>query len=652
MSRNAQIRVVTFISLLTLLIGACTSPSTLSPINTPVTASSTTPPPTATATVTPEPTPTATPLPPKTLVVCQEQEPTSLYWYGEEQEDARHIHEAIYDGPIDNRTYTHQPILLEKLPSLADGDAQVDTVIVQAGDRIVDAYNEPVDLEEGMLIFPAGCRSAECAVEFDGEPVEMEQMIVRFYMKENLLWSDGTPLTAEDSVYSFELRSAPETPVGKFTELRTASYESENERVTMWRGLPGYLDPTYYLNFYLPLPRHLWETELGYDAADLLQAEEATQTPLGWGAFVISEWVKGDHITLTQNPYYFRASEGLPYVDTVIYRFVEDANTAVAQLLSGECDIVTQDARLEEQAELLLKLQEHGVLETAFVPDTLWEHIDFGINPANTRLRPDLFEDARVRQAIAYCLNRQEVVNELLYGRSPVLDTYIPPEHPLYADDVITQYPYNPEKGQALLEEVGWIDEDEDGIREADGISGIRDGTPLAFTWISTSQTFHKRYMEYFQEDLARCGMDVRLEHLSLLEFFAQNEDGPLYGRNFALSSFAWSANTEIPPCDLYLSTEIPDEENGWSGSNFSGFANEAYDTACLSTQQALPGTESYITGHREAQRIFTEELPALPLFLRLKIAATRPQVRGFLLDPTEHSDLWNIEAIDLERSP
>jgi peptide/nickel transport system substrate-binding protein len=65
---------------------------------------------------------------------------------------------------------------------------------------------------------------------------------------------------------------------------------------------------------------------------------------------------------------------------------------------------------------------------------------------------------------------------------------------------------------------------------------------------------------------------------------------------------------------------------------------------------QSLPGTESYIIGHKEAQRIFSEQLPALPLFLRLQIAATRPLVRGFLLDPTENSELWNIEAIDLER--
>jgi len=329
---------------------------------------------------------------------------------------------------------------------------------------------------------------------------------------------------------------------------------------------------------------------------------------------------------------------------------VENANTAIAQLIAGECDIVTQDVGLEEQAELLLKLREHGVVETAFVPGPLWEHIDFGINPADTGARPDFFEDVRVRQAIAHCLDRQEVVNTLLYGRSPVLDVYVPPEHPLYAREVIQQYPYDPEKGRALLEEAGWVDEDEDGIREARDVEGIRDGTRLAFTWKTTTQAFHHAYTVPFQEDLAHCGIDVTVEYLPVLEFFAQNEEGPLYGRNFALSSFAWSASTNIPPCELYLSTEIPNEDNGWSGANFSGFSNADYDAACLSAQRALPGTEAYIAGHTEAQRIFTEQLPALPLFFRTKLAVTRPQVDGFLLDPTADSELWNIETIDLKR--
>ena len=601
-------------------------------------------------TATPEPTPTATPLPPKTLVVCQPHEPTSLYWYSNSRVTARHIHEALYDGPIDNQNYAHQAVILTEIPSLKNGGAELNQVIVQAGDQIVDAYNEPVKLAEGMLIFPTGCRSADCAVEFDGEPVEMDQLEVTFQIKEGIKWSDGELLTASDSVYGYELRQAPDTPVSKYTELRTESYVEVEELVTRWTGLPGYFDQTYYLNFYQPLPRHLWQDELEYEALDLLTAPEANRTPLGWGPFAIQEWIAGDHLTLTKNPYYFRSAEDLPAVDTLIYRFVEDANTALAQLLSGECDIVTQDTDLASQYELLLKLQEHGVAEPYFSPGPLWEHVNFGILPADEAKQPSIFADQRMRQAVAYCLDRPRVVSLLRYGRTVVPDSYLPAEHPLYADELLTRYPYDPQKGRIQLEAVGWQDRDEDGVREAYNVEGIRNGTRLEVTWTSTSQTLPKQYMELFRQDLADCGIQLQLENLPIPEFFAQNANRPLFGRDFELSSFAWSAGTDIPPCELYLSSEIPDEENEWSGSNFSGFSNEEYDAACELAQQSLPGTEAYVTAHKEAQRIFSEQLPALPLFLRLNIAVSRSEVLGFSLNPTENSDLWNVESLDLEQ--
>ncbi len=594
-------------------------------------------------------TPTPPPSGPKTLVICQGQEPETLYIYGGSMLAASHVQEAIYDGPIDSRTYAFQPIILEKLPSIEDGDAVVKKVTVQAGDMVVDDNGDPVELEEGVMIRPAGCRSSDCAVEFTGEPVEMDQMVVTFKLLDGIKWSDGEPLTADDSVYSFELASDPDTPSSKYTVDRTASYEAIDDLTTVWTGLPGYIDSTFFTNFWTPLPRHLWQDELGYSAADLLEAEESSRKPMGWGAFIITEWVAGDHITVEKNPLYFRADEGLPHLDKVIYRFVSDSNAAVAQLISGECDIADQTAHLDDQSELLLKLEQEGVVQPIFMTGTVWEHVDFGINPVESYDRPDFFEDVRMRRAIAYCLDRQSVVDTVLYGRSTVIHSYIPPEHPLYAGDRLMTYEYDPEKGKALLEEMGWIDEDGDGVREAHGVEGIPDGTLLAFKWQSTNATLRVQYMQIFQQNLADCGIDLTLENLPAGEYFADGPDGPLFGRHFDLGSFAWLTGVE-PPCELYLSELIPSEENGWGGQNDPGFINEEYDAACKRAIQSLPGTEDYIEGHKEAQRIFSEQLPVVPLFLRLKLAAIRPEVTGFIMDPTANSEMWNIEAFDLQQ--
>ncbi len=603
--------------------------------------------PTPTA-VPPTPTPTATPVPTpvpqKTLVICQQQEPETLYWYGGGRVAAQNIFQAIYDGPIDSRSYAYQPVILEKLPSLADGDAIIEAVTVQAGDKVLDVDQRPVKLSEGVRVRPSSCYDASCAVEFTGEPLEMDRMVVTFRLRDGVSWSDGQPVTADDSVYGYELSGDPSTPVSKFLYERTSDYAAVDARTTVWTGLPGFMDDEYAANFWMPMPRHLWQDQLGYAPADLLKAEDVTRLPLGWGPFMIKEWVSGDHITLERNPHYFRAAEGLPRVDVVIFRFVSDPNEAVSQLLAGDCDIVTSDVPLGGLAALLTNLEEHGLARMIAAPNTQWEHADFNIQPVEEAHRPNFFADARVRQAVAFCLDRKSVADQM-HAAAPS-DDFVPPEHPLYAAGALSSYDYDPERGQRLLDEVGWRDEDGDGVREAHDIEGITDGTPFEITWLSALDV---RYPNTFQENLAACGIKVKVEHLPNPELFAAGPDGPLFGRSFDIASFAWTLGRE-PQCDLYLGSEIPTADNQWGGQNISGFADESYDEACRAALQALPGTDAYTAQHQAAQRIFSRQLPALSLFIYPKLAATRSDVVGMTLDPTEPSGLWNIEEIDVQR--
>lgn len=601
-----------------------------------------------------EATPTPVPGVEQTIVVCQGQEPDTLYIWGGSMLAAAHLQEAFYDGSggfygIDARSFDYVLNIWEKRPSLADGDAVINAVTAEEGDTVVNDDGAVVELTAGEMVRPAGCRSSECAVEFDGTPLEMDQMEVTFTMVEGLTWEDGTPVTARDSVYSFELAKDPDTPTPtRYTIEHTFSYEALDDRTVVWTGSPGYLDSVYFINAWGPLPEH----ELGgMTAAEIVESEEASRTPMSYGPFMITEWVAGDHITLVKNPHYFRADEGLPKAEKVIVRFVgEEPNPAIAALLAEECDIVTQDTHLEDQSDLLIQLEAEGELVATFVTGTVWEHVDFGINPepGYAAARPDFFEDVRTRQAIAMCLDRQSVVDSVLFGKSVVMHSYIPEEHPFYNPDV-KQWPYDPEAGQALLGEVGWADTDGDGIREAHGVEGIADGTPLAFKWQSTTAELRIAYMAIFQEDLLECGIDLTIENMSATEYFADGPEGPIFGRHFDLGSFAWLTGVE-PPCDLYLTEQWPAEENGWSGQNDPGFTDAEYDVACNAAIQSLPGTPEYEQFHKEAQALFAEKLPVVPLFLRLKLAAYAPRVSGFIMDSTANSEMWNIENFEIVR--
>ena len=102
------------------------------------------------------------------------------------------------------------------------------------------------------------------------------------------------------------------------------------------------------------------------------------------------------------------------------------------------------------------------------------------------------------------------------------------------------------------------------------------------------------------------------------------------------------------PSGETFAATGAP--YTGWGGDNQNntGWANAAYDAACQTALGSLPGTPAYGQSHMAAQRIFAEELPVLPLFLSLKVSATRPDVLNFSLDPTQNSELYNIYEYDL----
>jgi len=590
------------------------------------------------------PTSTPTPTPPKEFTICQALEPNTLFIYGGPSRAARNVLEGIYDGPIDTRTYQFQPVILERLPSLADGDAVLQTVQVGEGEKVVDVNGLAVDLLPGVTVLDAEGQR----VTFESGVVAMRQMVVTFKLRADVTWADGKPLTADDSRYSFELAGAFDSPTLWLLRDRTRSYDAVDEHTIVWTGVPGYRDPFYFTNFYHPLPRHVWGVA---DADQLLSAEVAHRKPLGWGPFVIEEWVEGEYITLVRNPHYFRAVEGLPYLDRVTFRFVPDLQQALDLLVVGECDLITQDVIESGAVAPLLEAAAAGTVQLLSSPSSEWEHLDLGIEPAEWVRRPDFFGDVRVRHAVARCVDRERFARELFpYGEAAVAHSYIASEHPLYTGDQLYRWDYDPSGGWSLLEEVGWRDEDGDGIREAHDVAGIANGTPFSVTLVTTSDhPAREQMVRILTENLAACGIGLAVEFLPAEELFADGPDGPVFGRQFDLALFSW-LNDSGAPCGLYLSAEIPGPENWWATSNNPGYASADYDAACQAALDALPGEDTYTLFHREAQRIFSHDLPVLPLYFVPKLGATRPEVSGVILDPSEYLELWNIEAFDVMR--
>lgn len=612
------------------------------------------------------PAPTETPLPVSTLpvvatptsqpdvsslTVCLGQEPNSLYPFGELNSAARSVLAAIYDGPIDTIEYEYQPVILTQIPSLENGDAEIVRAEVRVGDSVVDADGNISLLEAGVRVRPAECRNEDCVIEYDGTAtLELDQMIVTFRLRPDLTWSDGTPLTADDSVYSFDLQKT--AAANSFLIDRTQTYEAADAQTLQWFGIPGFIDPTYFTNIWQPAPKHLWSE---FPADQLSSIDVSSRTPIGWGPYLIREWNPGDQITLEKNPYYFRAQDGYPKVDQLHFRFIPDPDMALTDLIAGRCDLIDPSVNLEDHVGLLQDMQSAEQAQMYATTSMTMEWLGLGIVPAShdngydeRKDRQDFFADTYTRQAIAYCIDRKTIVDNVLYGLTSVPTSYIPADHPAFDSDIV-QINFDPEIGISLLEQAGWQDTDEDPStpRRAVNVKRVTFNTPLVLNYYTTSTSQRRQVAAILEESLAQCGIGLDVKYLTASDLYAPGPEGLLLGRQFDLAQYSLGINSVEPACSWFMRAEIPSEANTWTGTNVTGFSNEDYDIACQTAQSSLREEQEYLNSYRQTQILVSDLFPAIPLYSRLRIAVVRPDVCGFELDPTANP-LWNIEGIGI----
>lgn len=578
-----------------LLLTACGPRPTLTPA--PTSAPTLTQPPVPAPTFTRSaPQQPLTPNPQSELTLCLADEPQSLYLYARPEAGRDHLLAALYDGPIDDVNGVYRPVLLEKLPSVNDGDAVVRDVILNAGDTVVDEIGRVVTLAEGVTV---NRLNGEHLTYSGSGPVTVPQLVVTFTLRPNVLWSDGVPLTAHDSVFSYEISLSPDSfDSRRALAERTSSYRALDDRTVEWVGRPGYLDPRYPTNFWTPQPRHRYA---GLTASQIADSAEARFSPVGWGPFVLKDWVRGERLTFMRNPFYFRSSEELPLVDTVTYRIVTDPAQIIADLRSGQCALVPHSAALESVQESLSQLQFGQT-----VSGTTLTYLYFGVTPAADYVRTvgnEFLAEGRARQAIADCVN------------------WLSPTPP------------NPMAGRARLAELGWADSDGDGILD-------KAGTPLQLA-LAGHETLWP--FTVHAELRLNCGIETDVRLLTRGELEGDWPDGVIFGRRFDLAVLTLQVG-ETLPCELWLTAQIPDDLNP-GGVNAAGYSNPDYDAACRRALTTLDPSQA-APFYAEAQRLLAQDLPVLPLFYHVKIAAALPGVQGFTLDSTSDSELWNIEAM------
>jgi peptide/nickel transport system substrate-binding protein len=589
---------------------------------------------------TPSERPTPEPPPPAELTICLAQEPTTLYLYGDTNRATDVILEAIYDGPFDLLGFQPEPVIMEKTPSLADGDMQIEAVAIAIGDVYVNPRTlEPESLRRGSPVLPSGCLSQDCLVDFNGGEIEVDRMRVRYELLPGLLWSDGEPLTAADSVFSYDIDGDPQTPTPKYLYARTFSYKTLDELTVEWVGLPGFLDVDVASSFWTPLPEHvLGEVE----ASELQTHTQAIESPLGWGAYRLEAWKRGERLHLSRNPNYAGAT-GPPAFDQLIFRFEESPEAALEGLRSGRCDILDEALLPLNHVDVIRSAPSQSGIEVVGVPGSVVERLDFNHRPRPEGEQASLFSDVSTRKGLAACLDRVDLAAGLYGPEADVSDSFLPPSHPQYVG-IEGGASGGAAQGMDLLEEAGWTLAEGEEVRRAQGVPGVSNSTPLAFELTYVVGEMTEQVASRMASKLAECGVQVELRSLPAEDFYGPYPEGIVFGREFDVVLWGWPAFS-TPACEMFASWEVATDATPL-GINASGHQDSVYDDACRSLIWSAPGTGARTEAVGTVQTLVQGSLPSVPLFVRPRYVAYANWVCGLELDGSARTVLRNLESI------
>lgn len=526
-----------------------------------------------------------------TIGLLEAERPRDLFPYPTDSSDARTsatVTNLLFPPPLLTYSYDYTTTgVLQQVPSLENGGVRIEKV-----DRYLDAARNITTTVTDVV-------------------TQVDQLVVTFRWNPALRWADGTPVTAQDSLFAYEL--ALKQPLGDDAASKLAltdTYTVVNEYTTEAFLKPDFLDPNYLLTFWTPLPQHLLKDV----APDKIIDSDWVKKPVGYGPYTFDRR-DGNTLRLKRNPYYTGAT---PPAERVLFTFQPNVDALRSGVLNGTIDLASADRIPTDQYPFLQQHQQQGVMQVDYVPSPVWEHLDFNLDVP-------LLQDYRVRRAFAYGINRQQLVKDLFAGNSTPLDSWLVPGQWAAAPaDQITRYPYDPEKAKALLDEAGLGDTNGDGIREFAG-------EPITVTLITTVNTpVRQAAAERIKEDMKGLGIIVEVQELPLTEMYSSG--GPLFQRQFELALFGWIASPDPAGFVLWSCKAVPSESNSWTGNNFSGWCFRDADRAISVATTSLKRDER-LAAYLKQQQLFTQEVPVLPLFQRQSVVLASPRLHGIQPD-------------------
>ncbi|HJV35353.1 peptide-binding protein [Geomonas sp.] len=371
--------------------------------------------------------------------------------------------------------------------------------------------------------------------------ISPDGLVITFHLRHGVKWHDGRPFTSHDVLYTYRVTIDPKTPT---------AYSESFKQVKSAEAPDPYTFRVTYAKPYAPalaswgmsvLPSHLLE---GQD----ITKSPLSRSPIGTGPYIFKQWVPGTKLTLESNPDYW---EGRPYVSRYVYRIIPDASTMYMELKSGGVDEMAlspvQYQRQTNSPDFLARFNKYRY------PSFSYAYLGYN-------LRLPLFQDRRVRQAMTCAIDKQEIIQGVLFGMGQVAHGPYKPGTWAYKPKV-TDFVYDPARAMALLKEAGWA-------MGKDGIL-VKDGRPFSFTILTNQNDQRVKVAQIVQQRLRKVGIDVKIRVMEWASFITNFIDT---GR-FEAVILGWTVDQDPDIYDVWHSSKTGPKE-----LNFIRFKNAEVD--------------------------------------------------------------------------
>ena len=412
----------------------------------------------------------------------------------------------------------------------------------------------------------------------------LDEPEITFHLRNGVRWHDGQPFTSADVLFTYKSIMSEEV---------ASPRRSDFELIYDVRAPTPHTVRAAYKKPYAPallswgmnmIPKHILD---GKDTK--WWAKNFNRTPVGTGPFIFETWRTNEVIEVRKNPDYW---EGPPHLDCIAIRFIPDVLSLRMSFETGELDVLGVDPHA------LGAMRKNPNYE---IFSTLANHYSY----VGWNLKRPLFQDRRVRQALAHAVNVPQIIQYVLYGQGVQSNgTYTPLMW--YHNPDVQPFMYDPDRARELLAEAGWAPKDAGGCL-------VKDGKPFEFTLITNQgNEIRKDITALVQEDLRKIGINVEVEIYEWSVFIKKKIDV----QDFDACVLGWVLGHDYDLYQLWHSSQ-----SFAGGLNFCSYSNPRVDKL-IELARGEFDTERVKKYCRETQRIIYEDQPYLFLYVPNSITA------------------------------